>query len=169
MTKIAMLSLGLVTTAVGQAAEPPQPSIVDSVVNCRSVQEAEKRLACYDAATARLSQATADKSVVVVTREDARKTRRSLFGFNVPKLPLFSNDESADDTTDEIETVLKSARSDGYGKFTLIMEDGAVWRTTEAVRRMPKAGARIRIRRAALGSYMINIDGATAVRALRVG
>jgi hypothetical protein len=162
----AVISALCASTVTARGTASP---ILDSLLACRGETDDAKRLACADKGLEALAAATATKEVQVVTREDVRQTRRSLFGFGLPKLPLFSNDDSANETPDEVETTIRSARSDGYGKFTFVLVDGAVWRTTEAVRGKPTANDRIRIKRAALGSYKVKINGGPAVRALRVG
>ena len=156
--------------ATGAVAAGPAPApVVGDVVKCRSEADDARRLACYDKAAGALARATGDGSIAVVSRDDARKTRRSLFGFAVPKLPFFSGDKSAEDTPDEIETTIRSARGNRDGNVSLVMEDGAVWRTTEPPRRLPRPGARVRIKKAALGSFFIIIDGERALRSMRVG
>ena len=62
------------------------------------------------------------------------------------------------------------AYQQGDGKWSLELEDGAVWVQTESATlgRRPKDGSTVEIRKAAMGSYFINIDGQRAIRAKRV-
>lgn len=168
MPKMLPLACFVALSLAGPVAAQENASPVGGLLACRAESDNAKRLACFDRASARLAEATASKEVQVVTREDVRQTRRSLFGFTLPKLPLFSSDDSANETPDKIETTIRSARSEGYGKFTLVLEDGAVWRVTEALRIPPAAGDKIVIKKAALGSYMLKINGGRVARALRV-
>ena len=156
-------------SVAAHAKDTPQSPLVSALTACKAEGEDMKRLACYDKAAAALAEATATGKIAVVDREDVRKTRRSLFGFVMPKLPFFSDDDSAKDTPDEVEAVVKTVRAEGFGKFIVTMEDGAIWRTTEVPRRDPRPGAKARIKRAALGSYFIFFDSGTAVRAARIG
>lgn len=167
------MSVLLATAAIlwSSAQSPGAPSATSplSVISaCRLVTGEAARLACYDAAAAALERAVASKEVVVLSPKEVKQTRRSLFGFSVPKLPfLGSNDEGE---SSEIEAKLKSARSLGYGKWRLVLEDGATWETTEATRGevVPGPGTEVRIKRGILGSYMINIAGTRGVKARRV-
>ena len=164
------VALGALAAGAAFAADPPPAPVVGDIVKCRTESDNAKRLACYDKAAGVLAKATEDGSIAVVTREDVKKTRRSLFGFNIPKLPFFSDDKSTkEDMPDEIDTTLKSFRVTRDGNLTLVMEDGAVWRTTEPMRRIPKPGAKIKIMKAAMGSFFIKIDGARGLRGMRVG
>ena len=163
-------ALAAVATTAAWAADPAPAPVVDDIVKCRTESDDARRLACYDKAAGVLAKATTEGSIAVVTREDVRKTRRSLFGFSVPKLPFFSDDKSAkEDTPDEIETTMRSFRVTRDGNLSMVMEDGAVWRTTEPARRMPKPGAKVKIKKAALGSFFIMIDGARGLRGMRIG
>lgn len=164
--------LGLIASA-GAAAQPAERNpLVEELVRCRGESAEAERVRCYDAAVDALSRATAEGSVVVVDREEVRKTRRSLFGFSLPKLPLFRGDRSAEEEqTEEIEAKIASARSLGYGKFVIVLDSGARWQTTEPINygSAPAAGLPIRIKRGALGAYFISVDGGRSVKGMRTG
>jgi len=55
------------------------------------------------------------------------------------------------------------------GNWILRMQDGAVWRQTDGavLSRDPRPGSVVVIKKAALGSFMMDIDGQPAVRAHR--
>jgi len=163
----------LVVAALATAAAPPptqgnpNATPIGSVTACRSVADSAARLACYDSAAAALDLAVTSKDLVVLSPGDVKETRRSLFGFSLPKLP-FLGDRDQEET--EITAKLKGARSLGYGKWRLVLEDGAVWETTEGNRDqvIPRVGTSVKIKRGVLGSYMINIDGTRGVKAVRI-
>jgi hypothetical protein len=165
---VVLLAAGSAASAQGASAPP---ALLQALETCRGQADDTARLRCYDRAAAALSDAARQGSIVVVDREDVRKTRRSLFGFSLPKLPFFTGDKSQEDQADEITAKIASASSIGYGKYRMKLEDGALWETTEASDsvRPPKAGNEVLIKKAALGSYMIRIAGQRALRAKRVG
>ena len=165
-----MLVVGAVSTA-GAAQKPASNALVDAVAACQSQQDDQARLRCYDQAAAALTQATQSGTIVVVDREDVRKTRRSLFGFSLPKLPFFSGDDSAKDQQDEITATVASASALGYGKYRVRIEDGAIWETTEGwpTLREPRLITTVSPRRGSLGSYLMKIDGQRGLKAKRVG
>ena len=75
---------------------------------------------------------------------------------------------SEEDGVDFIESKIASLRQFSGGKWLFVLEDGARWSQTEPARlRSPKVGDTIRIRKAALGSYLANINGRTAIRVKR--
>jgi len=53
----------------------------------------------------------------------------------------------------------------------MVLAEGGTWQSTEAWggAKLPAPGAKILIRRAALGSYFLKIDGGRAVRGMRTG
>ncbi len=143
-------------------------SVITEITGCVAITDKVARLACFDAATAKLVEATAKGDVKIVDREDIRATRRSLFGFTLPHVAFFKGDDTAEDTPSEIDTTIKSVGPSEYGKFTLTMEDGAVWKTTEPLPRDPRAGMPVHLKRGALGNYFIRVGAMRSVTAQRV-
>lgn len=64
---------------------------------------------------------------------------------------------------------MAAARLGRDGKWILSLDSGAVWRQTdtETVLRDPRAGSRVVIRAAALGSFLLSVDGQRSFRARR--
>jgi hypothetical protein len=146
---------------------PASPAVVSAVSACRAIAEPGARLACFDRAAESLDAAISRREVVAITRNEVRQTRRSLFGFPVGKLPFFGGSDGEEER--EITAKIASARALGYEKWRIRLDSGAVWDTIEDVdRNSPAAGDSVRIRRAALGSYLLSIDGQRGVRARRV-
>lgn len=164
-------ALCLVSTP-GGAQSQPSNALVDAVVRCKGEANEQARLRCYDTAVATLAQATASGEIIVVDKEDVRKTRRSLFGFSLPNLPFFGRDESQkEEQPEEIEAKIQSVRGLGYGKFLIELDTGARWQTTEggALAREPKAGEMVKIKKGVMGSYFLAVEGRRGIKALRVG
>ena len=170
------LSTFVISASLGAAASaaphppkdaPPSP-IVDALAACRSIPDNVARLACYDQASARFTEAVGKGEVIVMDKAEVKQTRRSLFGFTLPKIPLFRGDEGPDQ--DQLTAKVVSASGLGYDKYRMRLEDGAVWETTEGSSTItpPRAGSEVVIKRGPLGSYMIKIAGQRAVRAKRV-
>jgi hypothetical protein len=127
------------------------------------------RLACYDRVASELSAAERSGEVVVVNREQVRAARRQAFGFNLPSLDMFSPRGDPAEAVDRAALVLARAYQDGAGKWVLQTQEGQVWRQmdTERLGRAPQAKSKVEIRRAAMGSYLMNIDGQRAIRVRR--
>lgn len=141
------------------------PPVFQAVLDCKAVTDPAARLACYDQAVAAMDAARAKQDLVVTDRATVRETKRGLFGLTLPKLKIFGG---GDDEVSEITSKVTAIRmaNDGFPIFTI--EDGARWKQTDGRNTFPKVGSTIRIRTAALGSFMANIDGQTAVRVTRL-
>lgn len=165
----AVVFAALSSAAAAQQREADNNALITSVLNCRELADDQARLRCFDTAAAALGEASSAGSLVVVDREAVRRTRRGLFGFNMPRLPFFRGDTSQEEEVSEIEGTIRSVRALDYGKWTLTLDDNSTWQTTEANTHnpAPRAGQSVRIRRAALGSYMLSVEGQRGVRAMR--
>jgi hypothetical protein len=175
--KIAAFALILAGPNAAWSKTPPAPPatvypLIGALESCQKLTDDAQRLSCFDRASAALTTAARGGNVVVVDRGEVRAARRSLFGFAVPKLPFFSSDNSSDEASETLDTTIKSARDIGYGRYRFVVAEGdAEWETTEsfANQREPRAGAKVQIKRGALGSYLIKIDGQRGVKGKRIG
>jgi hypothetical protein len=166
---VAALALG--AGALAQRAPvsgPARAPALQAVIDCRPLTDAAQRLACYDKAAAGLDQAEAKGEVVVVDREQVREAGRQAFGFSFRMPEVFTRGEKPE-TLDQLTATAARAYQGADGKWTVELEDGAVWRQvdSEPVKRAPKKGSKVELRKAAMGSYFMNIDGQRAVRAQR--
>lgn len=171
----------LACSSMPAGAAPPasdRAPALRKLLECRGITESAPRLACYDEQAKDLELATSRRDVVVVDRGQIAATRRSLFGFALPRIPLFegrqdehtSPDGDKAQDFDRIETTLRSVSQAG-GKWILVLEDGARWEQVETGREAddPRAGMPISIRRASLGSYFARIGTHITMRIRRVG
>lgn len=168
-------SIACASIMASSTASAQQPAagaeVLNDVTGCRSIADDAQRLACYDASVARLSSAAERRDIVVVDRQQIRETRRTLFGLPLPRLRLFggSDDEPEVEEVREIESTIRQASAFGHRLWTLQLADGSTWQTTEIMQTGdPEPGSPVRIRRAGLGSYFANVNGARAVRVRRI-
>jgi hypothetical protein len=167
---LAVVLLAAAALPVGAAprAKDTATGVIAELTACKAVADNTARLACFDAATAKLAEAQAKGDVKIIDREDIRAMRRSLFGFQLPKVAFFKGDDTAADTPSEIDTTIKSVGPSEFGKFTLTMDDGAVWRTTEPLPRDPRVGMPVHLKQGALGNYFMRVGSMRSVTAQRV-
>ncbi len=145
------------------AGQPP--AVFQAVLDCKGIADPSSRLACFDKAVEALNAAKAANDLVVTDRATVREAKKGLFGLTVPSLKLFGGGKDEDVT--EIESKISAIRlaGDGFPIFTL--EDGARWKQTDGRNTFPKPGQIMRIRKAALGSYVASINNQPAVRVVR--
>jgi hypothetical protein len=163
----------LLLGAVPAEAQTPagNADALSALAACRGQSDAARRLACYDSTAAALLKAREAGDVQVVNRGELREVRRNLFGFGLPRLPLFRGDRSQEEADDLLQTKITNWRPIGYGKYRIVVEGGAVWETTEASEAIdpPAAGQPLIIRKGSLGSYVLRINNQRGVRGRRIG
>lgn len=170
LSSIALAALALSAAPLlgkDRSALPKElPPVFEAVVNCRTLTSDSERLACYDKSVAALATAREKEDIVVADRATIRETKKGLFGFSLPKLKLFGGTESED--VAEINTTISAVRdtADGLGQFTLA--DGARWKQIDGATTFARPGSTIKIKRAALGSYLASIDKGAFVRVVRL-
>ncbi|VXC87112.1 conserved exported hypothetical protein [Sphingomonas sp. AX6] len=177
MLMIATIALVLASAsspASGQAVTPQSDGQgLRALAACREIATAQERLICYDREAAAIEQAIASGDLVALDREEVSKTKRSLFGFSLPAVRLFSGRKDRPDAeqeqVDRIDSVIKSARQLPRGRWLIVLEDGATWTQIDdrKLAIYPRAGHKIQIRSAALGSFLANVNGQTAIRVRR--
>jgi hypothetical protein len=173
-----MRFISLVATIGAIAAAPPalaqtsaqgaRPEALDRLVACRQIAASEARLACFDGAVAQFDTAQQQGDVVVVDRAQVREARRQLFGFQLPSVTLFDQGEKPE-TLEAIETTLVRGSQSGDNRWTFTLADESVWRQvdSERVTFRNREGEPVRIRRAALGSFLMTVGNSRAVRVRR--
>lgn len=161
------------SAAAGQERNEPaqRPELFEALVRCRAIAEDAARLQCFDNAAAALQTATERREVVVVDRQQVRESRRRLFGLALPRLPIFGGDDDDDeqDAVDHIESNITSAHQIEYGRWVVQLEDGSTWVQTDnnLIAGRPRTGQPVRVNRAALGTYMMRVNGQPGVRVRR--
>ena len=156
---------------VAMGKELPSSQRLNALAACQAVSADAQRLACFDREARALAAAARAGDIRVVDREDVSAARRSLFGFSIPRIGLFGggNEEGV---TDELTSTIKSVQDVGRGRYRMVIVDGnAEWETIDSPMRLnrPRAGDKIVIKRSALGSFFLRIDGQLGVKGRRVG
>lgn len=164
---ILLIGAVAVPAAAKDKAPPARPAQIQELYACRDIVDPAARLACFDREVGELSTADTAREITFTDRDTAKKARRGLFGFSFPKLGgIFGGDE---DEVKEIETTIRSVSIDRSGKYTLAMEDDAVWVQIDTTKlpRQPKPGQKVKIKVATMGSYFATIDGGRTIRMKR--
>ena len=165
----ALIAAAAAASAAAQGGAAPASSThVAELQRCQAIADDAARLRCFDASVGQLVQASRSGQVSVIDQQQAREVRRSLFGFSVPKLGIFGGGDAGD--AKELTAKVTRVRQSPDGRYTVQLEGGAWWETVQRpdAGEGPRIGSTVRLRKAALGSYFMNIDGNRAVRARRV-
>lgn len=170
---IAILAVLAVSTSA-QAGKDDEaisrPQVYQDVVACRTITDQQARLACFDKAAASLEQSVDGKDLVMLDRAEINKARHSLFGFSLPDLPYFKDqDEEKEPALSRIETTFQAVSSIGLGKWQFVLPEAGTWQTTEAVKFSLKAGQKVLVKKSAGGGYMMQVGSSGYIRVKRVG
>lgn len=176
--------VGLMPLAHGQGGAQDEAPVVTAMEDCRNVADAATRLACYDAISLRTP--TNDKRAAAqALPQPAPRTASapppatdvSVDTFGQPPAPKEHDATAGSPAEAEVTrrtsegkakaVALRMVEIDTKGRrarFT--MSNGQVWVQRNNLptgyrlpRSIPEGGIPVEIKRAALGSYMMNIDG----------
>jgi len=160
--------LAILAAPAGVCAQAPtRAPAMQSVLDCRAIQDGVQRLACFDKAVGAMAKADATGDLVTIDREQRRTVRRQAFGLTLPSLAMFDKGEKPEEAN-RLDVTLARASRTGAGKWVITLDDGAVWRQIDdgELEPPPRPGEKAVIRRAMLGSYMMHIEG-SAIRVHR--
>jgi hypothetical protein len=165
----------LAAPPIAAAAPAPKPSAqerakeLQQLIDCRKLTDPAARLACYDQAAAAIDQAEAKGDIVVVDREQARKVRRQAFGFTLPSISLFERGEKPEEIASTVDKIA-SARRTPTGRWEVKLESGPTWVQIDSteIPLDPKPGQPVKINRASMGSYLMQVGNQRAVKVHRV-
>ncbi|CAM3265903.1 hypothetical protein SPAN111604_13820 [Sphingomonas antarctica] len=166
--------LALAGTSLAAADAPPAARPYTALQACRAIADPAQRLACYDSAAAALDTATKNQDVVIVDRQEVKKARKGLFGFNLPRIGFLAGREgNVDDQADEqtLDDTVASARPLPYGKWRITLTTGGVWETVEVDSRFtdPRPGMAVNLTKGAMGNYFLKVAKGRAISARRIG
>lgn len=166
---LAILAVPATAAAQRQSLPAGPPPAYSALLRCRALTGDAERLACFDNAAAAMQTATQNRDLVVVDREQIRKTRRSLFGLEVPNLNLFGGDDREEDAVKTIEGEVASVGSDENSRYIVRLKDGSTWRQMDGntLGRRPRPGFKVVINRTMTGSYMMRVEGQPGIRVKR--
>lgn len=164
---IAILS-GAPAQAQDQNRAVRRPALLERFLACRTISGVEERLACFDNAAAAFEIAEQQGEVTVVDQAQARETRTRLFGLNLDSANLWGGLRLGE-RIEAIETTLVRGSIDSRGRAVLVLADGSTWRQVDSDRINARLtpGASIRIRQAAVGSFLLSVNGTRSIRARR--
>lgn len=157
------------------AAVQAQPS--DAAVArfnaCAAIREDAERLRCFDTVTravraeAQAAPRSTTPSRPAQTAQTRARSERENFGLNATRqrqrrgeAPQIKN----------LTAKVAATREFGAGYWMILLDDGAIWEVTE-LRSMfepPRRGDTIRIRRGAIGGYLLYVGRQASINARRV-
>ena len=156
-------------TAPKQIKEGPPPAQVTQLLNCRSITDSAERLACYDKAAATIGDAVAKRDLVVFDRESVKQTKRGLFGFSIPNLGIFGDDD-AEVEIKQIEGTIASYGHNADGGYIFRLADGSRWSQMDGkpIAIPPQNGDKVVVKKGTLGAYFLSFARQPGVKVKRI-
>jgi len=147
----------------------PAAAGLSPLLECRKIEDRLARVDCYDSVADRMAAAQTAGELVVVERSKVTELKRQLFGFAAPAMGALFGGGGEDERVDAIESTLSHAVQQVDGKWRFHLGDGSEWAQVDfdPVRFQNRPGQPVRIRRAALGSYVLTTGNSRAVRVQR--
>jgi len=140
----------------------PLPALADSHP-CAEREDPQARLACYDEAFPPLAAAPA----IAPARSEAERIQT--FGLTQRAVEESKPAAEREQPIDRIEASVTAVRSIQGGQRLLTLDNGHIWQVTEGGSRgFLKAGDRVTIRRALMGSHILSTPGGVGLRVRRV-
>lgn len=167
MACMASASATAATATQKSSVEQPIPAQVQRLIACRALADSTARLACFDKEAGTMADAVASRDLVVIDKEGVQRTKRTLFGLSLPRLGIF--DDDGNEVT-QIDGVIEGIGHNSDGGYVFILKDGGRWTQidTRPVAIEPERGDKVVVKRAALGSYMMNVNKQPGIRVRRV-
>lgn len=164
-------AIALPSAAAAQKRDSAKlPLQIEQLLGCRAIADAAQRLACFDRQVAAVNSAIAARDLVLIDRERARATSRSLFGFSIPDFGgIFGGGE--EDEVKEIASTITAFRRNQEGGWMVKLADGSTWSQTDSttVAVAPRRGDKVVVKRGSLGAFFLRLNGQPGVRVKRVG
>jgi hypothetical protein len=164
-----MITLILLPFSARAGDKPPVRSpLFEQVVDCRHESDATKRLACYDRSVDAMNAAADAHQIAVVDQAQVHEARRSLFGLTLPRLSLFDGDDGDKQDIDQIQSTITSTTYDQDNRLIFTIEGGARWhQIDDRPSFQARRGAKVTIKKAALGSFFADFARGAGIRVRR--
>jgi len=164
----AAILLASSAVAAKQPKDGPPPPQVNALLACRAITDSAQRLACFDQNAAIIGEAVAKRDLVVFDRESVRQTKRGLFGFGIPNLGIFGDDNDEVEIK-QIDGEIVSTAFNADGGYIFRLADGSRWTQMDGkpFALPPEAGDKVVVKKGALGSYIMSVARQPGVKVRR--
>jgi hypothetical protein len=154
------------------AAKADYEAVFHTMEECAGIQDVPERVACYDRTMAGARAAIGPGEAASVAAATTRRGfgAESMPAQDAPKPVRAPGVPQSEDELDSVTRVVASSRPIQGGIYAIAFEDGTEWRFVEGVPlyyNPPHKGEQVEIRRGALGSFRLMVDGEDPVRVKR--
>jgi hypothetical protein len=161
------------------AQEVPQ-----TILDCTDLKRDAARLACFDREVAQLTQgpagvasaptspttSVAAAAPVAPRQQPSAASKQDEFGLSGDLARKRAEVQmDAEKPLDSIDAAVTKVTTKPYGELVVELDNGQVWQQLEAKKNFEiKEGARVHIKKGAMGSFFLIVDSGLSTRARRV-
>ncbi len=152
----------LMTVAILSVSLQANAAIDSQLSQCSSITDNTARLRCYDTLAAEhTSTAAVSAPAASTTHVAPAKNTEDNFGLEAKRVP--------ENSLDKLELEVVSIAEDPHGALKVTFTNGQIWKQTDGRKYTLKAGEKVYIQKAALGSFLMGTPGRnTLVRVKRL-
>lgn len=157
-----------------------QPALTaeEALTKCRQIEEIAERVVCYDKIvdshfpTDSSDTDSSDRVEITtppeITKSNAVPDAQSLFGTNDAEAKRLVETSLAIEQIDKIVAIVTDVRKSATKKLTVTLDNGQIWRQLDSQRLRLKRGETVIVRKASLGSYLLEKhSGSRSIRVKR--
>ena len=160
MNKPRLMLLSLTSLLISSTANA---SLETQLTQCAAIQDKLDRLICYDKISSSLSSQTKMSSTTEAIAVTAPATTAS------NQSEDFGRIYKTEDAIEKIQLQIKSIAKDPRGVLKISFTNGQVWKQIDSTKLKLKDDQIVYIEKAALGSFILGIDGRnTTIRVKRL-
>lgn len=139
----------LMTVAILSVSLQANAAIEPQLSQCSSITDNTARLHCYDklAAEHASTAATVSAPAASTTHVAPAKNTEDSFGLEAKRVP--------ENSLDKLELEVVSTAEDPHGALKVTFTNGQIWKQTDGRKYTLKAGEKVYIQKAALGSFLM--------------
>lgn len=175
MKALFRIFVGVAAIAGSAAAQPSEEQAIDAAIACRDIEDPMKRLACLDNAAETLAVTRIIREEEIAEKKENEKkqfglaaSKEALMGEDTPE--DFGSEAIPEKRRDRESKRLKSITSkvaeiriNKFGKVTLTLENGQVWRQLSSDSKMLRfpGGDKLytaKVKRSLMGNYMLTVN-----------
>lgn len=140
-------------------------TIEDALQACTQQDNALKRLVCYDKITKSLNQYSGTDKALEIGQPIApieTNVNHSPVSAQAPQEHSdfgLERQKALENVNDKLTSAVANVMADPYGKLTVTLNNGQVWKQSDSTRIKLDSGDTVTVERAALGSFMLSKEG----------
>lgn len=151
----------LLTATIFMVSAQANAGIEQQLAQCAAMTDKLERLICYDNLAASVQVVSATVATAVIAQGVAAPSPAAAAS-NIEDNFGMEAKRAQEDAIDKIYLDVESIAEDPYGALKITFTNGQVWKQTEGRKYNLKAGEKVFIEKAALGSFLMGTENRNA-------